>query len=212
LIGCLLSALLFNLSCSDSYKNIANLDAPGTTIVCFGDSITAGYGVRPQEAFPALIAESLEIPVINAGVDGDTTTDALSRLGSDALAHSPRLVIVEFGGNDFRKRVDKRKTFENLDAIVGRIAEDGAIVVVLGMRIGLFKDEYLSGYEGVAEGRGALLIPNFMAGILGDHKLTTDGIHPNVRGHEIIADRVVERLIPLLRQADLAGAGKRPSP
>lgn len=208
MIACILPALFFTLSCSDSYENVANLGASGTTIVCFGDSITAGHGVRPREAFPALISERLKIPVINAGVDGDTTADALARLQRDVLAHNPRIVIVEFGGNDFRKRVDKRETFENLDNMVGRIAASGAMVIVLEMRIGLLRDEYLSGYEGVSEDRGALLMPNFMSGILGNHKLTLEGIHPNALGHEIIADRIVEELIPLLREAGRVGAGK----
>jgi acyl-CoA thioesterase-1 len=200
------------LSCSDPHKNVTNLDSEGAVIVFFGDSITAGHGVSRELAFPALISEQLEIPVVNAGIDGDTTTDALARLERDVLAHDPRLVIVEFGGNDFRKNIGKEETFANLDRIVGRIGENGAIVIVLGLRIGLLRDEYLGGYKRVSKKHGALLIPNFMAGILGNHRLTLEGIHPNAEGHELIAERVLAELAPLLNEADRVRAGKRQSP
>lgn len=205
-------AFIIVLSCSDPYKKIANLDSEGTVIVCFGDSITAGHGVGREQVFPALIAQRLEIPVLNAGVDGDTMADALARLERDVLAHNPRVVLVEFGGNDFRKKVNKQETFENLDRIVERISDSGAIVVVLEMRIGLLRDEYLAGYKSVSDNHGALFVPNFMAGILGNHKLTIEGIHPNAQGHELIADRITEKLVPLLKEAQRTRAGKHQTP
>jgi len=202
-IRCLARALpvvILLLSCSDPHAGVANLDSDGTVIVCFGDSITAGHGVHSHQAFPALISESLDMPVVNAGVDGDTTGDALARLERDVLAHDPLLVIVEFGGNDFRKNVDRQKTFENLDRMVGRISERGAIVILLGIRIGLLRDEYLPGYRRVSKKHGALIIPNFMADILGNPRLTIEGIHPNAEGHELIAERVLEAVVPLLEK------------
>jgi acyl-CoA thioesterase-1 len=191
---------------------VANLDSEGTVIVCFGDSITAGYGVGQGLAFPALISERLDVSVVNAGVDGDTTRDALARLERDVLERDPRIVIVEFGGNDFRKNVEKQETFTNLDSIVGRITERGAMVILLEMRIGLLRDEYLAGFKRVAKKHRALLVRNFMAGIFGNHKLTQDGIHPNAQGHAMIADRVVAQLVPLLREAERSRAGKRQPP
>lgn len=208
-IAAMLAAFPF---CSDDYKGIENLDSSGRSIVCFGDSITAGFGVRGEQAFPSLIAERLGMPVVNAGVNGDTTSDALARLDRDVLAHDPRLVIVEFGGNDFRKKVSKQETFANLGRIIDRIGERGAMVVVLEMRIGLLRDEYLGGYKKAARAHGALLIPNFMSNILGNQELTVDGIHPNAQGHELIAERVVEKLAPLLAEAERARSGKRQTP
>jgi acyl-CoA thioesterase-1 len=200
--GVLCLLLLLFYCCSNPYGNIANLDSEGTTIVCFGDSITAGYGISVEQAFPFLIADRLDVEVINAGRDGDTTFDALARLESDVLAYRPRLVIVEFGGNDFRKRMEKAETLKNMEAIVRRILDNGAIVVIMEIRIGPFGGKYLDGYQSIAEEHHALLIPNFMAGILGNNNLTVDGIHPTSEGHGIIAERIIENLIPLLKEAD----------
>jgi acyl-CoA thioesterase-1 len=207
-----LAILLLLPCCSGHHEAVANLDSSGTAVVCFGDSITAGYGVRPEQAFPALIANRLDLPVINAGLDGDRTQDALARLERDVLANDPRVVVVEFGGNDFRKKVDKRETFRNLDRIVGRISRHGAMVILLEMRIGILRDEYLEGYKEVAKTHGTLLITNFMSGILGNPKLTVDGIHPNAEGHELIARRVMEELVSLLEEAERIRAGKREMP
>ncbi len=195
--------------CSDHLRTITNLDSSGTTLVCFGDSITAGYGVTPDQAFPALIGEQLGMPVINAGVVGDTTADAILRLERDVLVHNPRAVLVEFGGNDFRKKMDKAETFRNLNRIVGGIIDHGAMVIVLEIRIGVIRDEYLAGYRDVAQSSGAILIPNFMSGILGNSRLTVDGIHPNPEGHELIAERVMEKLAPLLGKAEQIRVGKQ---
>ena len=212
LFTCLLLTIVLTLSCSGPYNDVANIDSEDTVIVCFGNSITAGHGVGQELAFPALISERLGSTVVNAGVDGDSTADALARLERDVLGHDPRVVIVEFGGNDFRKNVDKQETFANLDSIIDRIGASGAMVIVLEMRIGLLRDEYLDGYKRVSRKHGALLIPNFMAGILGNSRLTLEGIHPNAEGHEIIAERVVAELAPLLREAERARAGKRQPP
>ena len=205
----ILVVLIIFPCCSDRYGNVANLDSPETIIVFFGNSITAGYGVEPGQAFPALIADRLEVPVVNAGVSGDTTADALARLEKDVVPQRPRLVVVEFGGNDFRRRMDKEQTFRNLDRIVERITEIGAMVIVMEIRIGLLRDEYLAGYEEVSNTHGAVLIPDFMSGIFGNHKLTVDGLHPTPEGHELIAQRIIERLVPLLEEADRVRAGKQ---
>lgn len=212
LFCCALLTVVLTLSCSDSHTRIANLDSEGTGIVCFGDSITSGYGVQRDQAFPALISERLDVPVINAGIDGDTTRNALARLERDVIAHDPRIVIVEFGGNDFRKKVSTQETFANLDTLVEGITAHGAMVVMLEIRIGLLRDHYLSGYRRVAKKHGAMLIPDFMDGILGNQKLTLEGIHPNAEGHKLIADRVVAQLAPLLREADRARAARRQTP
>jgi len=209
---CLLTitlALCLPAACSDDYGTISNIDSTRTTIVFFGDSITAGYDVLPEQAFPALISEELTMPVVNAGLPGDTTANALARLQRDVLIHNPRLVVVELGGNDFRRRIGKAETFDNLERIVERIVEQGAIVVVLHLRIGIIRDKYYDGYKRIAKTHGALLIPDFMAGILGDAALTQDGIHPTAEGHELIAQRVLEKLAPLLETSDRMRAGKR---
>ena len=100
-------ALVVLASCP-SRLDVANRDAQGSTIICFGDSLTRGLGAAPGHDYPSLLAEALGRDVINAGVNGDTTRDALQRLTADVLARTPQLVIVQFGGNDFLRKVPRK--------------------------------------------------------------------------------------------------------
>lgn len=183
-------------------SRLANLEAPGDLVVFFGDSITRGYGVRPEESFPSLTARELGVAYVNAGVPGDTTAAGLARIERDVLAHRPRLAVVEFGGNDFLRRVPLEETLSNLDAMVKTLADEGMIVAILEVNVGLMRDPYLEGYRRVANRRGALLVEDVMRGILGNPDLKVDAIHPNARGHRLIADRVAAALRPLLHEAD----------
>jgi lysophospholipase L1-like esterase len=178
------------------------MDAPGDLVVFFGDSITQGYGVREDDSFPSLVGRDLGITFVNTGVPGDTMAAGLTRLDRDVLPHRPRLTVVEFGGNDFLRRVPVEETLQNLDAIVSRLIAQGSMVVILEVSVGLTGDPYLKGYRAVAERYGAVLVENVMRGILGNPELKVDAIHPNGRGHRQIADRVVKVLRPLLREAD----------
>jgi acyl-CoA thioesterase-1 len=216
--GFFLALLFLHPSCADPYGDVANLDSEGEAIVFFGDSVTAGHGLRTDQAFPALVAERLgsnasdALYIVNAGKNGDTSADALARVERDVLALNPRVVFVEFGGNDFRQKVDKQETLNNIDGIVSRISASGSIVVVLEIRIGLLRGKYSAGYKDICDRHGALFIADFMSGVLGNRKLTIDGIHPNQKGHEIIADRVMEELAPLLDRARTALDGKHQAP
>jgi acyl-CoA thioesterase-1 len=193
-------------------KGVANLGAPGEVVVFFGNSITQGYGVGPDESFPSLVARELGVVMVNAGVAGDTTAAGLARMERDVLAHRPRLTLVEFGGNDFIRRVPIPETLQSLDAIVRALVDQGIMVVILEVNVGLMGDPYREGYRAVAKRHGAVLVEDILSGILGDPSLKVDAIHPNVRGHRLIADRVLETLRPLLREADRRrGALHRPS-
>jgi acyl-CoA thioesterase-1 len=180
----------------------ANLEAPGEVVVFFGDSITQGYGVRPEDSFPSLVAGELGITFVNAGVPGDTTAAGLARIEHDVIAHQPRLTLVEFGGNDFLRRVPLEETLKNLDGIVKTLVAQGMMVVMLEVNVGLMGDPYLEGYRAVAKRYGAVLVEDVMKGILGNPDLKVDGIHPNAQGHRLIADRVIRVLRPLLQEAD----------
>lgn len=183
-------------------RRVANLGAPGEVVVFFGDSITQGYGVRPEESFPALVARDLGLATyVNAGVPGDTTAAGLARLGRDVLSHRPRLTLVELGGNDFLRRVPLEETMQNLDGIVKTLITEGTMVVILEVNAGLMGDPYLQGYRAVAQRHGAVLVEDILKGILSQPDLKGDPIHPNARGHRVIADRVVKVLRPLLREA-----------
>lgn len=184
-------------------RRVANLGAPGEVVVFFGDSITQGYGVRPEESFPALVARDLGLATfVNAGVPGDTMAAGLVRIERDVLPHRPRLTLVEFGGNDFLRRVPLEETLENLDGIVKTLIAQGMMVVILEVNVGLMGDPYLQGYRAVAERHGAVLAEDVLRGILSQPDLRGDPIHPNARGHRVIADRVVKVLRPLLKEAN----------
>ena len=193
-------------------RRAANLAAPGDLVVFFGDSITQGYGVRTEESFPALVSHALGVPMVNAGVPGDTMGAGLARMERDVLPHRPRLVVVEFGGNDFLRRVPLEETLRDLEAIVGGLVDAGMMVVVLEVNVGLGGDPYLTGFQAVADRHRAVLIPDIMRGILSNPDLKADTIHPNARGHRRIADRVIPVLRRLLREADRrrSSAGRTP--
>jgi len=173
---------------------ITNLDSTGDSIVCFGDSLTEGVGAQGGSDYPAILSQKVAWHVINAGVSGDTAQDANRRIEEDVLAHDPRMVIVMLGANDYLRKIPLEKTFANIDTIVAKIQDHGAIVVLVTARLGILKDNYTKQFKKIAQRRGALFVPNIMKGILTDPKLKYDRIHPNAEGYRLIA----ERIAPLL--------------
>ncbi|MGG6239820.1 GDSL-type esterase/lipase family protein [Nodosilinea sp. AN01ver1] len=181
-------------------RDANNLDRrAGEQIIAFGDSITAGAGVGPQAAYPSLLSQSLDLPIVNAGRGGDTTATALNRL-QDVVSADPWLVIVGLGGNDFLRQVPIAQTEQNLREIVTRLQQQGAIVVILGMNVYPFNGDYGAMYQRVASETQAHFIPGVLEG-LNDPRYLYDKIHPNQAGHQILADRVAAGLQPLLEQA-----------
>jgi acyl-CoA thioesterase-1 len=200
---CLSAGCVFFACDSDSdFRHVRNLKSPGENIVCFGDSLTQGVGAGEGEDYPSILARQLSYPVINAGRGGDTSQDGLERLDRDVLSHNPRLVIVFFGGNDFLRQLPVSETKKNVEEVVRRIQEHGAMVTLVGLRLGMFSDEYGPAYKGIAETRGALYVPEILSGILSDSKLRSDRIHPNGAGYQLVAKRILERIKPLLAEAE----------
>lgn len=186
------------------YGKVRNLASRGTSIIAFGDSLTAGYGAGPGEDYPSRVADMLGRPIVNAGLNGDTTTGALARIETDVLSKDPRVVIVALGGNDFLQSTPIATTEANLRTIVRRIQATGAMVVVLGFRFPSMSANYEKMYERVAKDEACLLIPDMLDGILSKPYLKSDEIHPNGRGYQIMADRVQQPLRKLLTRADKA--------
>jgi len=200
-VGYVLS-LICSLGCGgDSFDNVRNLGSSREAIVCLGDSLTEGVGANPGEDYPSVLSRELAFPVANLGRRGDTTAQALARL-PEVLERNPRLVIVLLGGNDFLRQVPRRETKKNLADVVRRLQAHGAIVVIAGMRLGLFTDEFSPLYEETAKQLGAYYIPEVMQGILSDPQLKSDPIHPNAAGYRLLGQRIAEKLKPLLREAD----------
>ena len=165
------------------------------TIVCFGDSLTYGTGAHDGSEYPARLSDMLGKEVVNAGVSGDTTARALSRLERDVLSQSPGLVLITLGGNDLKNGVSTAVAFENLRRIVETIQASGAVVIIGGVSFPFMDRGYGKGYRDLAEDTGALLIPNILEGIMGTKHLMSDPIHPNDEGYRIMAERFHELIV-----------------
>jgi len=179
-------------------------------IVAFGDSLTAGFGVPAEQAYPALLAARLRAEgypyrVVNAGVSGDTTAGGVRRVNW-ALRLNPDVVILELGANDALRGQDLNAIRANLDQIVERFQAAGARVLLLGMRLppnygARYGAEFQRLYEDVARQRGAALMPFFLEGVGGNPRFNQlDGIHPTTEGYRVITDRLWPHLRPLLRR------------
>ena len=177
---------------------IKNADSTGRDLICFGDSLTFGTGASEGGDYPARLSEMVGLPVINAGVPGDTTADALKRLDKDVLSRSPRMVLLTLGGNDLKNRVPRDKAFENLRAIVEAIQDAGALVVIGGVDIPLYGRGFDEAYRELAEETGSVLIPNVYEGIMGRRDRMSDPIHPNDAGYAVMARRFHEAIEPYL--------------
>ncbi|MBF0453737.1 MAG: arylesterase [Magnetococcales bacterium] len=179
-------------------------------ILCYGDSLTAGFGVDAQEAYPArlqkrLQAEGFPHRVVNAGVSGDTTAGALSRLGW-AMRAKPTLAIVTLGANDGLRGQSITAMEENLEQIILRLQKAGVQILLGGMKIPPnYGKEYTTAfaevYPRLAKKHHLPLLPFFLAGVAGEPAYTLeDGIHPNAQGYGLILETVWRGVLPLLNR------------
>jgi acyl-CoA thioesterase-1 len=180
------------------------------TVLVLGDSLAAGLGVDPAQAFPALLenkiqAAGLAFTVVNAGVSGDTTADGLARLNW-LLRRKIDVLIVELGGNDGLRGLPPATTESNLQAIIDQAREKYPRIqfVIAGMKMppnmGQDYDRaFAKIFPDIAKKNHAALIPFLLEGVGGDpHLNQPDGIHPTPDGHKIVADNVWKVLRPLL--------------
>lgn len=177
------------------------------TVLAFGDSLTAGYGVGPGEAFPEqlekrLTAMGLAVTVRNAGVSGDTTAGGRARLAW-TLQGRIDLVILELGANDGLRGIDPEETRRNLDAILGELKQRGIPVLLSGMlappNMGrTYGDRFNAIFPALAQKYGVAFDPFFLEGVAAQPALNqADGIHPNAEG----VARIVDRLAPQVAEA-----------
>ena len=179
-------------------------------IVVLGDSLTAGFGLTPDEAFPAVLEQKLRregyaYRVVNAGVSGDTTAAGLRRVDW-VLRSRPAIAIVALGANDGLRHQSVTTMRENLVKIVRRLRAAGVGVLLTGMRVPSnygpdYTRAFAAVFPAVARATGAPLAPFLLDGVAGDARLNQpDGIHPTAEGQRIIADRLWPYLEPLLRR------------
>lgn len=177
-------------------------------LLAFGDSLTAGYSLPPDASFPAqlekaLRAKGLDVTVINAGVSGDTTAAALSRLDW-ALADRPTHAIVELGANDMLRGLPPEQARANLDAILGKLKQVGIPVLLADMQaapnLGAdYGRRFNSIYPDLSAKYGLPLYPFFLDGVAADAKLNLgDGMHPNREGVGVIVQRMLPQILRFL--------------
>lgn len=184
--------------------------APGV-VLFLGDSITAGYGLEPSEAYPALIQEKIDAKhwpfrVVNAGQSGDTSAGGLSRIDW-LLKNHVDVLVVELGGNDGLRGLPAETTRKNLQAIIDRAKAKypNAKIIIAGMKVPPnmgkdYGDKFDAIFLALAKKNNAPLIPFILEGVGGVRDLNLpDGIHPTARGHQIVAAHVWKALEPVLR-------------
>jgi acyl-CoA thioesterase-1 len=186
--------------------------AQPNTILFFGNSLTAGFGVNPNEAFPSLIAhriDSLHLPykVVNAGVSGETSAGGKNRIGW-VLRQPVSIFVLELGGNDGLRGIPLTGTSTNLQAIIDSVKTHypDARLILAGMQIPpSMGTDYATAfhqlYPKLANANHAALIPFLLQNVGGIPQLNQDdGIHPTAAGHKIVAENVWQVLAPLLKK------------
>jgi acyl-CoA thioesterase-1 len=179
-------------------------------ILFFGDSLTAGYGLSPEEAFPALSEKELikngkNVKIINAGLSGETSAGGLSRI--DWVLRQPiDVFVLELGANDGLRGLPVDQTKKNLQAIIDKVKAKNPNVKILitGMMVPpnmgkTYTTQFTEIFPEIAKKNKATLMPFLLEGVAGNEKLNqADGIHPNIEGHKIVATNVTKVLSPLL--------------
>lgn len=196
--------------CLGLYAHMMPSQAQGRTItiVAFGDSLTAGHRLAPDEAFPVRLAAKLkarghDVAVANAGVSGDTTAAGRARLDWAVPDHTDA-VILELGANDALRGLPPHQARVNLEALITGIKAKGAEILLAGMRAPRnYGPEYTDAFDRIfpelAAKYGLLLYPFFLDGIALDAALNLDdGIHPNARGVDVIVNRILPRVEELI--------------
>jgi acyl-CoA thioesterase I len=199
---------------------IVAVPAHATTIVAFGDSLTAGYGVKPSESFPAqlqmaLDAKGRKVTIVNAGVSGDTTSGGVERLDW-ALEPKPDAVILELGANDALRAIDPKVPRTNLDKMLATLKGKGIPVLIAGMKaLRNLGPDYAKEFDGIypdlAKKYDAQLYPFFLEGVALDPSFTQpDGLHPTAKGVAEIVKRILPDVEALLARVDQGAAANKP--
>ncbi|MEO1718615.1 MAG: arylesterase [Pseudomonadota bacterium] len=190
-------------------------------IIAFGDSLTAGYGLPPGDAFPdklqaALRREGLDVEIINSGVSGDTTAAGLARFDW-AIPSDADGVILQLGANDALRGLTPDIPRRNLTAILDKLRQRNMPVLIAGMLSPPnWGDEYRTAFNGIypalAKTYGAPLYPFFLEGVAMEPKLNqSDGIHPNAKGIDLIVAGILPKVKQLIANIEAASANEKPA-
>lgn len=193
-----LAAVALLAACTDHPKEAA---LPATSpVLALGDSLTAGPGVAGDQAWPALLERKTGWAVVNSGVNGNTSADALQRLPDLLDQHAPVLVLVTLGGNDMLRHVPATQTVANLTQILELVKAHGSKAVLLAtpeptvMGAAFHTLSPPAFYREIAQAQQVPLIEDAIAEVLSDPQLKADPLHPNAAGHALLADKIYRQL------------------
>ncbi len=190
---------------------LQNAVASDRTILVFGDSLSAAYGIRPEQGWVALLTQRLQLQgygyqIINASVSGETTDGGLQRLPRALQLHQPGIVVLELGANDALRGLPLSGTRANLTQMVRLSQEAGARVLLVGIRIPpnygpRYTEEFASVFPELAKQYHLPLVPFLLQDVaLNPARMQEDGMHPNVAGEAPVLDTVWPYLKPLLKK------------
>jgi acyl-CoA thioesterase-1 len=179
------------------------------TILVFGDSLSAAYGIRQQDGWVTLLQQRLQqqrldYTVVNASVSGETTSGGAARIAAALATHKPAIVIVELGANDGLRGLPLTQMSNNLTAIVGAAQKAGAKVLLIGMRLppnygARYTQEYEKSFTTLAQRYKCALVPFLLEGVAGKRELMQDdNLHPTAAAQPLILETVWKGLGPLL--------------
>ena len=184
--------LAFAAACGEQPK-LEPLPADAV-VLAFGDSLTYGSGAGETESYPAQLERLIGRRVVGAGVPGEVTAQALARLPAMLDEHSPRLVLLCIGGNDFLRRLGNRQAEDNVRAMVKLARGRGIAVLLIGTPEPGFSVTPPAFYAAIAQEFGLPYEADVVGEVLRDASLKADPIHPNARGYRVIAERIAGTL------------------
>ena len=179
-------------------------------VLAFGDSLTAGYGVKDEESYPSKLQEKISSAgfphkVVNAGVSGDTTAGGVRRIRW-LMKHEPEIVILALGANDGLRGLSIDEMRKNLEIMITICREHNAQILLAGMKaLPNYGEDYMREFETVfpelAEKHDLIFLPFLLEGVAGEREYTqSDGLHPLASGYSIITDLVWQLLKPMLKK------------
>ncbi|MDF1622835.1 MAG: arylesterase [Pseudohongiella nitratireducens] len=192
------------------------LASADTNILVFGDSLSAAYGLEPDEGWVTLLEERLEddnypVTVANASVSGETTSGGVARLPAALQAHQPDLIILELGGNDGLRGLPVAQMRTNLQEMIELSLGNGAEVLLVGIQIPpnygpRYTEPFYAQYQELAEAYDLALLPFLLEGIADNPDLMqNDGVHPVADAQSMIVDNIWPVLAPLLPAPQVSG-------
>ncbi len=158
-------------------------------VVAFGDSLTAGVGSELGGGFVTMLSADMAVPIINLGVSGDTTGQALLRT-PQVLERKPGITILLLGGNDVLRHVPEEDTIKNLKKIIETLEKNGSKVLLLGLEQDGNNAHDRALFQALADKYHTLYIPNILSGISDHPEFMSDSLHPNDLGYRMMANKI----------------------